>query len=53
MVYRHTALSVLRALLMFWFVGYLRTAEFIFNIRCGDDYILEMESGAVISRERE
>jgi len=38
-VYRHTALSVPRALLMLWFVGYLRTVEFIFNIRCGDDYI--------------
>jgi hypothetical protein len=38
-VYRHAALSVPRALLMLWFVGSLRTAEFIFNIRCGDDYI--------------
>jgi len=37
--YRHTALSVARALLMLWFVGCLRTAEFIFNIRCGGDYI--------------
>ena len=35
-VYRHTALSVPRALLVLWFVGYLRSVEFIFNVRCGD-----------------
>jgi len=38
-VYRYTALSVPRAWLMLWFVGYLRTVGFIFNIRCGDDCI--------------
>ena len=39
MVYRHTALSVPRALLMLWFVDYMRTVECIFNIRRGDDYV--------------